>query len=158
MNKHFYFLLLALFAISCGSDSLVLLSEEAPEEGWKREWKPEFEFEIKDSTQHYDTFIDLRHTSEYPYSNLYLFMDLFKDGKLLDRDTVECPLAATDGKWLGKGLGFIYADRFDAHVLYRFNRRFPGPGTYTMRLEQAMRRETLEGILDVGISVEIVDP
>ena len=127
-------------------------------EGWTRDWKPEFRFSIEDSLSEFNSFIDIRHTGEYPYSNLYVFLDLYKGDVHLNRDTIECPLASPDGKWLGKGLGFIHEDRFDAHVLYRFRKRFPGAGDYTMKLEQAMRRETLEGVLDVGISIEFVDP
>jgi len=58
------------------------------------------------------------------------------------------------GRWYGKGQGFIFADRVEAEVLYQLNRRFPRKGRYTFQLEQAMRTEQLEGVIDVGISVK----
>jgi gliding motility-associated lipoprotein GldH len=39
-------------------------------------------------------------------------------------------------------------------VLYRHGSRFPAAGDYRIRLEQAMRTERLDGVLDVGVSVE----
>ena len=69
-------------------------------------------------------------------------------------DTVECTLADGTGRWYGKGTGFIFSDRFQAHVLYKLRNRFPRSGRYTLTLEQAMREEKLSGVIDVGISVE----
>ena len=74
--------------------------------------------------------------------------------KGLEAITVECLLADPSGRWYGKGLGFIFSDRYQAHVLYKLNNRFPAPGRYSITLEQAMRTDELKGILDVGISVE----
>jgi gliding motility-associated lipoprotein GldH len=42
----------------------------------------------------------------------------------------------------------------DAKVLYKTGNRFPAAGHYVIRLEQAMRTERLEGVMDVGVSVE----
>lgn len=150
--------LIVLLFSACDDPVFVQQSTVAPAEGWPRTWKPSFEFEISDTLSKYDTYIDLRHTGDYPYSNLFLFLRLENEDGLLSIDTVECPLAAPDGKWHGTGLGFIHEDRFDAHILYSLNGRFPKAGKYTMSIEQAMRRETLEGILNVGITLEIVDP
>lgn len=144
--------------IGCTDGVLVQSAVNAPSEGWPRLWKPEFTFDVTDTLGSYNTFLDLRHTTEYPYSNLYLFVSLTDPDGNISIDTVECPLAAPDGNWYGKGLGFIHEDRFQAHVLYKMNNRFPKSGRYNMKLEQAMRRETLEGIINIGISVEFVDP
>ena len=93
-------------------------------------------------------------TGEYPFSDLFLFVDLEGPRGRALRDTVECLLADPTGRWYGKGLGFIFADRYQAHVLYKLNNRFPASGRYSIKLEQAMRTEVLEGVLDVGVSVE----
>lgn len=150
-------LMLVLSLTSCTDQVVYKGSEIAPEGGWDRKWKPEFEFEIVDTVKQYNTYLDLRHTGDYPYSNLYLFVTLTVPGGETLVDTVECPLAAPDGNWYGKGLGFIHEDRIDAHVLYKYQDRFPVSGVYKMKVEQAMRRQTLEGVLNVGVSIEIVD-
>ncbi|MFZ1689227.1 MAG: gliding motility lipoprotein GldH [Flavobacteriales bacterium] len=146
--------LCALFMTAC-SDALVH-SETRPVPGgvWDRGWKPDFTFEITDTVGQYDTYLDIRHTGAYPYSELYLFVTLQRpDGHVL-LDTVQCPLSDANGRWYGKGLGFIRSDRFDAHILYKYGNRFPKPGRYSVTLEQAMRVEKLEGVIDAGVSVE----
>ncbi len=121
---------------------------------WERGFAPEFTFDVVDTVSKHDLFIDIRHTGDYRFSDLYLFVDLRGPDNRHMRDTVECLLADPTGRWYGKGLGFIFADRYEAHVLYRLGNRFPRAGRYTMRLEQAMRTEELPGVIDVGVSVE----
>lgn len=123
------------------------------EGSWDRANKPSFTFNIKDTVNKHDVFIDVRHNGDYPFSDLFLFVDLKGPGGRTARDTVECLLADPTGKWFGKGQGFIFADRYQAHVLYKLGNRFPSGGEYTVTLEQAMRTEKLPGVLDVGMSV-----
>lgn len=147
-----FFLVLLLSA--CG-DALVH-SETRPVPGsvWDRSWKPEFTFEISDTLGQHDTYLDIRHTGSYAFSELYLFVTLKRpDGHVL-LDTVQCPLSDANGRWYGEGLGFIRSERFDAHILYKYGNRFPQRGRYSVTLEQAMRVEKLEGVIDVGVSVE----
>jgi gliding motility-associated lipoprotein GldH len=147
-------LVLAVSLSSCADN--VVYQESVPVVGdaWHREFVPEFEFEITDTVSKHDLFIDIRHTGDYPYSDLFLFVDLHGPGDRHMRDTVDCLLADPTGRWYGKGLGFIFADRYKAHVLYKLGNRFPVSGRYTMRLEQAMRTEEVHGVIDVGVSIE----
>jgi gliding motility-associated lipoprotein GldH len=123
-------------------------------DGWDRTFTPEFAFDVTDTLNRHHLFIDVRHTGEYPFSDLYLFVDLTGPDGRHARDTVQCLLADPTGRWYGKGTGFIFADRYEAHVLYKMNNRFPAAGRYTVKLEQAMRTELIGGVLDVGISLE----
>lgn len=127
---------------------------EVPKGQWDRSWKPSFSFDVSDTIAPHDVYLDVRHTGDYPFSNLYTFVKLEGPGGMAATDTVECTLANPTGRWYGKGLGFISSDRFQAHVLYKLRNRFPRSGRYTFTLEQAMRTEKLEGIIDVGVSVE----
>jgi len=126
-----------------------------PNGAWERSFTPTFEFDITDTVNTHNLFIDIRHTGDYPFSDLYLFVDVHGPGGRHLRDTVECLLADPTGRWYGKGTGFIFANRaVDAKVLYKTGNRFPSAGHYVIRLEQAMRTERLEGVMDVGVSVE----
>ncbi|MCB0763781.1 MAG: gliding motility lipoprotein GldH [Flavobacteriales bacterium] len=148
----FFFSLLLLTGCSEG---VVYQQDVAVPEGiWQRSFTPEFTFDIADTVGRYDVFIDLRHTGDYAYSDLYLFVHLQGPGGRELRDTVQCLLADPMGKWYGKGVGFLVADRYQADVLYKLRNRFPAAGRYSIRLEQAMRTEGLEGVIDVGVSVE----
>lgn len=127
---------------------------EVPDGTWTRSWKPRFAFDITDTTSQHDIYLDIRHTGDYRFSNLYIFTTLEGPEGHSFTDTVECTLADPTGRWYGKGTGFIFSDRFQAHVLYRMNNRFPRSGRYVFTLEQAMRTEDLDGVIDVGVSVE----
>lgn len=149
-------LLLALIAaVLTGCSEPPVFQADVPiaDGAWDRAYKPSFTFLVQDSVSKHDVYIDVRHTGDYPYSDLFLFVDLQGPGGRAIRDTVECLLADPTGKWYGKGQGFIFADRYQAHVLYKLGDRFPAGGEYTITLEQAMRTATLPGVLDVGVSV-----
>jgi len=139
--------------IGCAEPPVFQADLPIPTGAWDRTFKPSFTFEVQDTLAKHDVFIDVRHTGDYPFSDLYLFVDLAGPGGRHARDTVQCLLADPSGVWFGKGQGFIFADRYEAHVLYKLGNRFPVSGTYTITMEQAMRTEKLIGVLDVGLSV-----
>jgi gliding motility-associated lipoprotein GldH len=82
--------------------------------------------------------------------NLYLFITAFYPGDTYSRDTAECILAAPDGKWYGKGMG----KHKDSRFLFRKGVVFRKPGNYVIAVNQAMRKENLKGISDVGILIK----
>jgi gliding motility-associated lipoprotein GldH len=93
--------------------------------------------------------MNVRNNEEYPYSNIYFFINtILPDGKSA-RDTIECILANVRGKWLGKGMGSLK----ESNHLIRNNLHFPNSGTYRMEIEQAMRIDELTGIKDIGIEL-----
>ena len=158
MNRTLIALLPCALLIGCAEEVVFQEDARTPNGTWERGWDPSFSFEVSDTVSPHNVYLDIRHTGDYPFSNLYTFVDLQgPDGRSLT-DTVECTLADPSGRWYGKGLGFINSDRFEAHVLYRMGNRFPRKGRYTLTLRQAMRTEALPGVIDVGISVEHVGP
>jgi gliding motility-associated lipoprotein GldH len=138
----------------CNNEVVFQGDHEVAGGAWLRTWKPSFRFEVADTITPHDVYLDVRHTGDYPFSNLYTFVTLTDPDGHVHTDTVECTLADPSGRWFGKGTGFIFSDRFQAHVLYKLRDRFPKSGPYTLQLEQAMRTDTLPGMIDVGVSVE----
>lgn len=128
---------------------------EIPKAEWPADKAFEGSFEIDDTLTSYHFFITLRNTADYPYSNLYLFLNTeFPNGRTA-RDTVECILADRTGRWLGSGNGFIVDHEVISNqVMYQYNKKFPLKGTYKLSLEHAMRTDTLREIMDIGIRVE----
>jgi len=144
-------LLIALLVlISCNSDVLFDDTKRIPGDVWNQYEKVLFEVPVMDTVNRYKFYLNIRHNSDYRYSNIHLFIStLFPDGRKA-RDTVECILARPDGKWLGKGITGIK----DNQVLLRTGLIFPEAGMYSFELEQAMRQENLEGITDIGLRIE----
>ncbi|WP_306641540.1 gliding motility lipoprotein GldH [Sanyastnella coralliicola] len=112
-----------------------------------------FEFEISDTTQKYTMLMNLRHTEAYPYSNMYVFMQLdFPNGKK-SVDTLECLLADPRGKWGGRSMG----DLVDHRIGLRQKNEpviFPLKGTYKVTITQAMREDPLREVMDIGFALE----
>jgi gliding motility-associated lipoprotein GldH len=151
-RKQAFYLVLALAGccVSCVGDSSVI-SESSPiaNKTWQAGQIMDFEFESNDTLQLYQLYVTLRNTTDYPYSNLFLFLDIEFPDKRAYRDTIECVLARKDGQWTGKGFGKIIENQF----LFRDDVWFPVPGKYTFRLQHGMREDYLEGIADVGIRI-----
>ena len=155
MNRRALLILpVAILFGGCAKDVVFQEDAQTPSGVWERGWNPAFAFDIADTITAHDVYLDVGHTGDYPFSNLYTFVKLTGPSGESLTDTVECTLADASGRWYGKGLGFISSDRFQAHVLYKLRNRFPRKGRYTITLEQAMRTEKLQGVIDVGVSVE----
>lgn len=143
-------LMISISFVSCWD--LPMFSETKEIEGdlWDVSNSIEFSWEIDEISNNYDAYVDIRHTENYRYTNLYLFLDFtFPNGKS-KRDTLECILATQRGKWLGSGLG----DSFDKRTVFQENIQFPLKGEYSLKITHGMRDELLEGVSEVGLRIE----
>lgn len=138
-----------LFA-SCDSSRVYEENKVIENQLWNVNNKISFYVDIQDTLALYNFYVNVRHATDYPYSNLFLFLETRYPKLKISRDTLECILADGNGKWLGDGSGDIW----DNQILFKRNFRFPYSGIYTFNLQQAMRLENLPQILDVGIRIE----
>lgn len=152
-NSWLFLIPLALSAVMLltGCDNKTIYSENKGVENsvWKSGNKLVYEFEVPDTVNLYSFYLNVRHTTDYKYSNLYLFISTKLPDGQTGRDTLELVLADKEGKWFGKGMGKIR----DFQVLLKRAVRLPQKGKYRFIIEQAMREEDLEGISDVGIQI-----
>jgi gliding motility-associated lipoprotein GldH len=141
---------LVVMMSACNSNAVFDETRPLPQKSWEQNETMIFEVPIRDTLSAYKFYVNVRHSLDYRYSNLYLFIDThFPDGRYA-RDTVECRLADPAGKWYGKGItNFRYNQ-----ILLRSYLRFPKAGIYRFELEQAMREKELEGIKEIGIRIE----
>jgi len=145
--------LLSVILSGCDSSLVFEKNERIPSATWSSEQILEFPVEITDTLQPHNIYINIRNQNDYPLSNLFLFITITSPDGLHNRDTVQCFLAEPSGKWLGKGFGNVWSNRFS----YKTNVRFPVGGIYNFHLEQAMRLEKLPGISDVGLRIEKIE-
>ncbi len=141
--------LLLIVLSACGKASFYDHNDSV-KDPWPSTDTMHFNFMVSDTIHPFNLYLNLRNTTDYPYSNIYFFMQThFPDGQLAV-DTIEIFLADLQGNWLGKGIG----KNKDLQVLFRKRGRFPMSGNYHISLEQAMRRKALPGIKSVGIRIE----
>ncbi|MBO5844823.1 MAG: gliding motility lipoprotein GldH [Bacteroidales bacterium] len=149
-----YILLVAFVFFSCNSNVVYDENKEVDSQVWKTTDKLYYEVEITDTLKAYKLAINIRNTVEYPYSNVYFYLNtILPNGKVTKSDTIECYLAYPDGTWKGKGDSKIKDNRFWIAKNVKFNQI----GKYTFELRQATIDSTLKGICDVGLHLEYQD-
>lgn len=144
----------ALFVASCTDTAIVDQNVAIPDRLWSYDHQPSIAAYITDTAAYYDIFLNVRHTPDYRYSNIFILLhEIYPDGT----DTVErfeLQLAAPDGRWLGSGAGSVYAHQ----QLVKESVRFPDTGKYVFVLEQNMRENPLREVTDAGIRIAPVAP
>ena len=145
-------LLLLTLTVSCDQD--VVYDEYVRiNGGWKWRDAREFMVEVSDTLSLHNIYVQVRHTVEYPMSNLYMFVHVKGPTGQHRKDTVNLILAEANGEWTGKGSGNLR----ELQLLYRKQTQFRIPGTYVFTLEQAMRNPELP-VTDLGIRIERNNP
>ena len=148
--------ILGLVISSCDSNRIFDEYKTVPNQ-WHKDSIIEFEITPPDSTNAYNLFVNLRNTSEYKYSNLFLIVEMnFPNGKKV-KDTLEYQMAKPSGEFLGTG----FSDVKENKLWYKEGVVFNESGNYLVSIQHAMRAngqvdgvENLEGITDVGFRIE----
>ncbi len=146
-------LLLALFIgmlISCDSKRVYDENIIVENNSWNVKNKLTFDVTISDIRQRYNVYLKVRNGTDYPYSNLFLFLHTVCPDGSVSRDTLELTLADYDGRWLGSGISSVKFSKF----LFQEAFQFKQPGKYRFEMEQAMRVKELKGIRDIGLRIE----
>jgi gliding motility-associated lipoprotein GldH len=150
----FYLVPGALFLFSCQTIDLYEKSVSVPGHAWKSSFKPRFTFTIKDTTSPYQIFLVLRHTDKYNYNNIYVNLVTKQPGQdSTQSGRYDLKLGTNENGWLASGMDDIYEHRIE---LTPSNREFyfRKAGDYTFTIEQIMREDPLDNVLDVGLRVE----
>lgn len=147
-------LLVAILFSACNNNVVYDENKEVDQQAWKTIDKLYYEVDITDTIKDYKLAINIRNTIEYPYSNIFFYLNtILPNGKVTKCDTIECYLAYPDGTWKGKGSSKIRDNRF----WIAKNIKFEQKGKYTFELRQATIDSTLKGICDVGLHLEYQD-
>ena len=158
MMKYCCIALILTSLFSCDSNRLYEKNISIENNVWKLSQKPQFEYNNTDTTSSIHMLVNVRHSSSYSFSNLWLFVNTTKPNGTLKTDTLGCVLAEKNGKWLGNGLGDIW----DIQCQFKSTRLLEN-GLYTFEVEQAMRHgdlakiEQLPGIMEIGLRIEKQD-
>jgi gliding motility-associated lipoprotein GldH len=143
-------LLASYILSSCTTIDLYEKAVTIPRHQWSSSFKPSFEFTIKDTSAPYRLFLILRHTEKYNFNNI--FVNVYVKGP--GQDTVQkiqqdLVLATNDKGWLASGMDDIYEHRIQLGSDQSLR-----AGNYTFTIEQIMREDPLENVLNVGLRIE----
>ena len=147
-----YLLIFSLvpFYNSCNKENILFNDYyDLPESTWSFKDSICFPWKVNDTLAVYDINFQLRASSSYKWSNIYIFSDVYFPNGKARRDTFEFFLADAKGHWLGDRSGLIID--YNYHIYKRI--KLPLSGEYKFCLQQAMRDTVLNEVLNVGIKI-----
>ena len=136
--------------ISCDNSIVFEKYKSFENQEWNTDSLVSFDYTITDTISKYKRVLNVRHSVEYEYQNLFLFIT-----SDYSRDTIELLLADKSGKWLGSGIGDIR----EIKTLLATEKVYPKKENKTIKIEQAMRYGAAEKIKNlkfidaIGISI-----
>jgi gliding motility-associated lipoprotein GldH len=154
MNK-ILFVLSAFFVLSGCNSSDGDVQMKSINGNWNKKAEQKFGFKINDAEHAKNIIFVVRNNNEYPFSN-FRFIVNFKDlkNKKTTTDTLNYILARPNGEWIGTGFGGTKEILFQ----YKTDFKFPKNGDYEIGIVQAMRKDTLLGIEDIGVKIQTIKP
>ncbi len=146
----FVFLLMVTLMCACGPKEWYNNEVEISEKGWHKDTVAVFRSEVLELDKSCHILVQVTNKEDYPYSNIWFFMDAISPSGHIERDTLECMLANDQGDWYGKKAG---GQSYKSLHPYKINIRFPEKGLYTYYMIQGMRDTLLTGVQSVGIKI-----
>ena len=148
----------ALCLTTCQTIDLYEKTVSIPGHKWKSSFKPSFTFTIKDTAVPYELFVTLRHLDKYHYNNIYLKFNIQQPGvDSLQSAVYPLELGNDEEGWKGSGMDDIYEQLLrltPTGTDFYFRKK----GEYTFTIEQIMREDPLENVLNVGLRIEKKQP
>lgn len=148
------YLCMAMALVACGTLDVYEKTVAFPEHQWKNTEKPSFSFAIEDTVSAYHIFVILRHEDAYHFNNIWLNITTQAPKDTAKTQLVNITLADNAKGWLGTGMD----DVFDHRARITRSPVKLKKGTYTFTLQQNMREEPLQFVMNAGIRVEKVKP
>lgn len=122
---------------------------------WNKRAVQKFDFDVKDAQNTKNIIFVVRNNNDYPYSNIRFIVNFTNlKNKKQEIDTLNYILAKPNGEWIGTGFGKTKETLFQ----YRMDYKFPENGKYQIAIIQAMRKDNLTGIEDIGVKIEQSKP
>jgi gliding motility-associated lipoprotein GldH len=140
--------------VSCDRIDLYEKTVTIPHHSWQGSYRPTFTFTISDTSRPYEVFVTLRHSDKYNYRNIYINLITKQPGADSSQSArFDLPLGSDDEGWMGSGMDDIYDHRIaltpPGQPFY-----FRKPGDYQFTIEQVMREDPLQNVMNVGIRLE----
>jgi gliding motility-associated lipoprotein GldH len=151
--KKISFLSLVICSLFAGCDSIDLYEKNVaiPGHEWQTSFKPNFQFNIEDTSLPYHFYIVLRHNEKYNYNNIWVKLTIQPPSDTVHTEQLELSLANNEKGWLGSAMDDLYEHRVRVTPSQGFMLR---KGVYNFTVEHIMRDDPLENIMNVGFRVE----
>jgi len=123
-----------------------------PRHEWQSSNSLPFTFDIQDSTSYYNFYFVIRHTESYHYNNIWINLNFAFPNQKPRTQRFNIELANANNGWLGTAMDDIIEQRL---LINKQPLRLQ-PGTYQFTIQQIMREDPLQNVLNAGLRVEKV--
>lgn len=152
MKKILLGLLLLYCTSSCNDHVVYEQLTTIPNDTWTYENAITFNVPITDTNQLYNIYLNIDHTTDYYYQNLYTFIQTtYPSGRTVG-NPLTFDLADKLGKWHGN------CQKEQCHYTIQLQRavNFKELGDHKITVQQYMRKDSLEAIGAIGFLLEAV--
>jgi gliding motility-associated lipoprotein GldH len=135
---------------ACKDNLLIDEKKDIPNLEWTYRDSLSYTFLISDTTKIYNMSLNIEHSPEYSWQNLYVRVHTtFPNGKRLSKN-VSLDLADKSGKWLGD----CNSKACHTAIALQPNAFFTPAGKYIVTVAQHTRQDSIRGVYSVGFSIE----
>lgn len=143
-------LVFCTFLSACTERAFYQSALQPSGEAWTYDEPLSFDFAIEDTTARYDFFLDVQHSTDYPFQNLYVKIITEHPQTPPQEDIVSLELANELGLWQGK----CAKEKCSVRIQLQTNARFNELGDYALRFNQYTRTDTLSGVMEMALSIQ----
>lgn len=155
-NKVYYCLFIILIVcLSCNNRETYFQFYDLNEAKWSKLDTLYFDIDstLIEPNVNYEMTIELTNDSDYPYQNIWLYVQDNITSENFNRFELQYELADEMGRWYGSGFGALY----QVSLNYKNPISFPEKKNYQLKIVQGMRDEPLTGIDKVGVKLTRID-
>lgn len=146
-------LVLSTVLFSCGEQPFYEKVVAFDDREWSLDEKPSYIVDVKDVSKEYDFTLSLRTSTDYKYSNLWIFMKTITPDGTVAREPFEIVITNDDGSWVGEKSGSVVTT-----PLYFRSRKLPKAGEYTFVIEQGITESKVDEVHDLTFRVDESKP
>lgn len=132
-------LLLGLFITFSSCSTIYDETQILENSSWVQGKSYSFEFDIQDTEQLYDLFLEVQHGTSYPYQNLYCLVKTKMPDGSTRSEQASLEFANAKGYWLGD----CNEEECTRTIPFIIKTKFTISGSYTIELQQHSRPESL---------------
>lgn len=147
------FIFLCVTLLSCNDHVIFQEREELPEMIWKYSNPLEFSTEIADKDESFNIYLDIEHSRDFAYGNLYSGITVIAPSRDTTFHRISIDLADKLGQWLGTCKGNECSRQFLIAEEYQIAEA----GNYKIIIEQYSREEDLPGIKSIELTIHAAE-
>lgn len=148
--RHLWFSFCLLIIASCSAPLIYDETVAIHNGSWSYSEPASFSFDIDDVSSKHNLYLDIDHSTDFPYENLYVRIHTAFPDQTDVSDTLSIQMIDNQGNWIGECSGTTC----DLKVFLQEQIKFKAAGKYTIQIEQFTRSEQLEGVNSISFSIE----